>query len=263
MFWFNGDNNWRHNYAGAPQLWWPIGLLFALGIIISFGKIIRNAKIGKNILPEILLFFWLIIGLLPVVVSSESLPHSLRAIIVLPAVTIISAVGLEWLISTLGGEVSNGINRIKKELIIFLIAFFISVIAYSYNQYFLRWANHPDVYGAFNQNYVEIGNYLNSLPKETPNYVIVNAAGVDVRGIPMPIQTVMFITKTYLPKWQKEKNIYYIVPGFGSQASEIKGCAENCVIAMLESDRFLIKEFKEKIPALWIDAGPEFITLKK
>ena len=57
------------------------------------------------------------------------------------------------------------------------------------------------------QNYVEIGNYLNSLPKETPKYVIVNAAGVDVRGIPMPIQTVMFITKTYLPKWQKEKNL--------------------------------------------------------
>jgi hypothetical protein len=53
---------------------------------------------------------------------------------------------------------------------------------------------------------------LNALPKELPKYVIVKASGVLVRGIPMPAQTVMFITDSFAPEKQKEKNIFYFLP---------------------------------------------------
>ncbi|MBU2109902.1 hypothetical protein KKB71_03060, partial [Patescibacteria group bacterium] len=75
-----------------------------------------------------------------------------------------------------------------------------------------EWAYNSNTQGAFNSLDVEKARYLNSLPKDTPKYVIIQAGGVDVRGIPMPSQTVMFITKTFLPEWQKEKNIHYILP---------------------------------------------------
>src|SRR5581483_10142853 len=35
MFNFQGDGNWRHNIAGAPELWWPVGVLFLIGIGVS------------------------------------------------------------------------------------------------------------------------------------------------------------------------------------------------------------------------------------
>lgn len=40
MFNFSGDWNWRHNYAGSPMLAWPIGILFVLGLILTFKELI-------------------------------------------------------------------------------------------------------------------------------------------------------------------------------------------------------------------------------
>ena len=74
--------------------------------------------------------------------------------------------------------------------------------------------------GAFSADYVQIGRELNVLPKELPKYVIVEASGVDVRGIPMPAQTVMFITDTFTPEKQKEKNIFYVLPEQKNQIPE-------------------------------------------
>ena len=92
-------------------------------------------------------------------------------------------------------------------------AVFISLLALeAYVTYFVTWAQNPEVAGAFNQNYLEIGRELNKLPPELPKYVIVKAGGADVRGIPMPAQTIMFMTDTFLPEKQKEKNIYYVLP---------------------------------------------------
>ena len=35
MFNFHGDNNWRQNISGAPELFWPVGILFVLGILLG------------------------------------------------------------------------------------------------------------------------------------------------------------------------------------------------------------------------------------
>lgn len=192
MFWLVGDFNWRHNFSGAPQLWWPLGILFAVGLGIAFAY--RHPM-------SIFLLIWFMVALLPVVVSSEGLPHALRAIIVLPPVMIFSALGANLVL-----------EKIRKELALLLIlTITISLPVWTFNQYFLRWAKRPESYDAFAGRYTEIANYLNSLPKEPPKYVIVNAAGVQVRGIPMPAQTVMFLTDTFLPEKQKEKNIFYLL----------------------------------------------------
>ena len=66
--------------------------------------------------------------------------------------------------------------------------------------------------GAFAADYVQIGRELRNLPKELPKYVVVEAGGFDVRGLPMSAQTVMFITDTFTPEKQKGKNIFYVLP---------------------------------------------------
>ncbi|MBU2109422.1 glycosyltransferase family 39 protein [Patescibacteria group bacterium] len=226
MFFWQGDFNWRHNYAGAPELWWPVAILFLIGIIISIKNLpARNAShsdAGGRVTRYSLLVTWFVVMLLPVVISNEGLPHALRAIIVAPVAMIFAALGLDWLIEKIRKwlnlqiikypESVKQLLRIKKEAVALLFVFFTVIIIHTFIFYFFEWAYNSNTQGAFNSLDVEKARYLNSLPKDTPKYVIIQAGGVDVRGIPMPSQTVMFITKTFLPEWQKEKNIHYIFP---------------------------------------------------
>ena len=157
----------------------------------------------------VILFAWLIIAALPVVISNEGLPHALRAILMVPPVFILAGFGGIWMYE----KILATINSSKINLLHWGVAIFIIIlIIQSYQSYFIDWGKNPNVQGAFAADYVQIGRELNKLPKETPKYVIVEAGGADVRGIPMPTQTIMFITDTFTPKKQKEKNIFYILP---------------------------------------------------
>ena len=201
MFNFRGDYNWRHNIAGRPLLFWPIGILFIIGVIISIRRLSSES---------IILFSWLIIAALPIVVSNEGLPHALRAIIMIPPVFILAGFSGIYIYekiknTALINESSVRINFLRLSAAVFLII----LIIQGYKSYFIDWGKNPNVQGAFAANYVQIGRELNNLPNPPasglPKYVIVEAGGVDVRGIPMPTQTVMFITDTFTPEKQKEK----------------------------------------------------------
>lgn len=160
----------------------------------------------------LILILWLTVAGLPVIISNEGLPHALRAILVVPPVFILAATGSVWLYEQTTKYKFFTNTRIKRLINIFGVVFLSLLIFESYTTYFVRWGKNPNVAGAFSQNYVEIGKQLNTLPKELPKYVVVKANGVLVNGIPMPAQTVMFITDTYTAEKQKDKNIFYILP---------------------------------------------------
>ncbi|MFA5084100.1 MAG: glycosyltransferase family 39 protein [Candidatus Paceibacterota bacterium] len=203
MFNFTGDNNWRHNYAGRPELFWPVGILFLLGIFLGIKAIIKK----KRIFEYTVLFGWLVLAALPVIVSNEGLPHALRAILMAPPVFILAGIGGIWLYKIFFGMIQN-----KKALNIFVFVFLSLLVFEAYTTYFILWGQNRNAAGAFSADYMAIGRQLNALPKETPKYVIVKASGALVNGIPMPAQTVMFITDTFSPEKQKEKNIFYVLP---------------------------------------------------
>jgi len=201
MFNFAGDWNWRHNVAGQPELFWPVGILFLIGVFLSIKNLTKKpANDWKLSIPLV----WLVVAALPVVVSNESLPHALRSLLMIPPVFIIAGFGGLWLYE----------KAKRKRLKIFAsVLFLIFLIGQSYLNYFKTWGENLETKNAFSQNYVDIARVLNSLPKEMPKYVIVQSGGTDVRGFPMPTQTVMFLTDTFLPKNRAEKNIHYVFPG--------------------------------------------------
>jgi len=253
MFFVAGDMNWRHNLAGAPQLWWPISILFLIGIIIS----IKNLRVANYAL----LVIWFAVMLLPAVISYEGIPHALRAIIVAPAVMIFCALGLAWLIEKIILQIDKlalkfpespkQLSRIKKELLVLLFVFLITVSIQAYRQYFIQWAGGPNIYYAFNENYRELGSCVKLSSKDKKKYVIINADGAKVRGIPMPSQTVMFITDTFSPEKQKEKNIFYVLPeNIDDFMSKIKK-EKSAQIFMLENDPFLRQKLSDSIPGLF------------
>jgi hypothetical protein len=218
MFWHNGDWNQRHNLAGRPELFWPIGILFALGIVIghlhffkkSAGyheKIFGVFDATRANFAYAFLFSWFFLAALPVVVSNEGLPHALRAILMIPPVMLLAACAGLWLHET--------VRRLTQTFWIpAMSAVFLSLLALeAYTTYFSLWAAHPDTPHAFAADYTAIGRRIRALPRETPKIVVVNAGGVPVRGIPMPAQTVMYLTDTFRPEKQREKNVYYLLPG--------------------------------------------------
>ncbi|MEK7546687.1 MAG: glycosyltransferase family 39 protein [Patescibacteria group bacterium] len=233
---FAGDYNWRHNYAGNSELFWPVGILFIIGIILGIKSItstkheaLNSKQITNQNVPNnkqvsvlgfgnwnlfgisnfgfIILFLWFFLAMLPVVISNEGIPHALRSILMIPPVIMLSGIG--------GIAVYNWLKKYVKGFLLPLasIAFLAVIFFQAYYSYFIAWANNPNVQGAFAADYVALGRKLNSLPANVPKYVVVGGGGVQVNGIPMPAQTVMFITNTFLSEGQKAKNIRYILPG--------------------------------------------------
>jgi hypothetical protein len=220
MFNFVGDWNWRHNFAGRPQLFWPVGILFLIGVFLVIKSLIQNSKFKiqndnsklKNKFAFWILLTWIITTALPVVISNEGLPHALRAILMVPPVFILAGLGGVWLYEKALTKIRNN-TKVLKLILLSAFCFLLSLLVVeAYTAYFILWGKNYNVQGAFSADYVKSARELNSLPKTLPKYVVVEASGVDVRGIPMPAQTVMFITDTFTPEKQKEKNLYYVLP---------------------------------------------------
>lgn len=211
MFNIHGDDNWRHNVSGEPELFWPVGILFLAGIafgIYSLSQRGRYAARGET-LPAfglLLTFGWFALALLPAALSNEGIPHALRSILMLPPAIILAAIGGIWFYKLLTKNWGRKIAATIAAILLLGIAFF------AYVDYFFVWAENPNVAGAFNADYVTIGRAINALPAGTPKYVVVNAGGVMTRGIPMSAETTIFITDTFLPDEQQAKNVHYILP---------------------------------------------------
>ena len=241
MFNFSGDFNWRHNISGSPVLFWPIGILFLIGLAVSIKEIISKKL---SAISHWELVSWFFIMLLPGILTYESIPHSLRCIGVIPAVFIFSALGFEFLYLKTKEKIKIRKNSLSYWLIISVLTLlFLLFIFAEYSRYFILWAQNPEVENAFSKNYVEIGNYLNSLGPETQKYLIVKQVGIPVPypdGIPMPAQTPMFIERTKF----KEPRSIYLLP---ENLDEIK-IKRNGVIVLMKYDENLIFELWQKFP---------------
>jgi hypothetical protein len=130
MFNFQGDGNWRHNLAGSPMLFWPVGMLFVGGFVLSLKRY-----------P--LLLVWFFAMLLPGILTYSGIPHGVRTIGVVPVVCIFAAMaGIElyrWLET-----------RINKKVLITLCLLFLLFVTWSeFNKYFYVWAKDPNVGKAY------------------------------------------------------------------------------------------------------------------
>lgn len=207
MFFSHGDENWRHNLSGSAQLFWPVALLFAFGFLTALFFGVKNANRRILLIPAL----WFFVAALPVIISNEGIPHALRAILMLPPALLLAAWSTmeihEWLLRK---------NIHPRPCAILGTLFFIAMATNSYYAYFILWAEAPETKAAFTESSVSIAHTINALPPTIPKYVIVDAKGTSVRGIPMPAQSVMFLTESFTEKEQKEKNIHYVLPNEGA-----------------------------------------------
>ena len=203
----SGDCNPRHNYDCQPQLFWLVGIFFIIGIFISFKNIKK--------IPFALLLVWFFSMLLPSILSSEGIPHSLRSIGSLVPVYIFSGIGAFYLLLFSKEKLDkyskkekfvkykNQISRIEKELstLLFIVLIFLSYG--QFDKYFNNFANSSQTESGFNRELRDIASTLNKAPDKTKKYIIVNTNGVWIDSLPIQAQSVIFLTPNV-------KNISYL-----------------------------------------------------
>lgn len=129
-----GDINYRFNISGQPVFGWLDGVLFFIGIPLSIWLGVRGR--GLRRVAFFALPLWLLIMLVPMMLSAESLPYFQRAIGTLPAVYVFPALtlatGFEWATHGRGA-------RVRLALTMVLVVLFGWLAVRTYGDYFQRW----------------------------------------------------------------------------------------------------------------------------
>lgn len=171
MFTWKGDCNDWHNLACEPQLPLPIGVLFVAGVAVALWR------------RSFFLLIWLIVMLLPAIFAWEGTPHALRAIGAIPAVMMLAAMGADAAWRRIGNR------RIVQAA---FLALAIGAGLFEYSRYFSIWANSPGMLGRSRYRLTALAEYLNTLPEDTPRFVVLNEDETAV-------QTVIFLTREHRP----------------------------------------------------------------
>jgi len=269
MFFVKGDCNTRHNYACQPELVWPVAIFFAFGIMLTIRDLFKRTY-EKTYVP-VLLLGWLFIMSLPATLTWEGIPHALRSIGMIPPVMILAGFGCWQLMAALLNwferqktsfpEKIPQLARIQKEIKILFMALVLLIPIYTYRDYFIFWAHSTDTYYAFTTDLYHVGEFLRDKPDDVTAFVVVNTGGTEVRGIPMPAQTVMFVTNTFMETEREAKHIYYVRT---DQLDKIKiAPGQKAVISLLDgSDRATISKLKKMFPHFKTQAPSDFTILE-
>jgi 4-amino-4-deoxy-L-arabinose transferase-like glycosyltransferase len=204
MFNVSGDCNWRHNVACWPELNPLSGLAFLLGCYWLIRNLIKKTEEKPTYQ---FMAGWFLVMALPALLTNEGLPHALRSIGLIPIIFILAGSGLNLAWEWLKTKLAN-----RRFLYVILFGLLAIIMIFEGWLYFGFWAKNKNVQGAFGQPLAQIGRYLNNQPSNLNKYALVNIDGVLVNDIPMPAQTIMFLTNTYLPQEQQTKNLFYLLP---------------------------------------------------
>ncbi|MEI7554995.1 hypothetical protein [Candidatus Chlorohelix sp.] len=161
MLTFKGTDDLKYNLPGRPIFDLIPGLFFYLGVAFSLWRSLKRPAYG-------FLLCWLVVLFLPSILSEDG-NHPLRAYGILPAVMGLWAVGMNEVWNFLENRFKiNGwrVGAVLATLVVTL-AFY-----QSYTDYFDKWAKFPQLYEAFDGEYLNLANYLNSLPEDGTSRVV-------------------------------------------------------------------------------------------
>jgi 4-amino-4-deoxy-L-arabinose transferase-like glycosyltransferase len=217
MIFTKGDFDWLHNIAYRPVVFWPVAILFAAGVVVAIIAICRR----DGWFPHLLMLAWLVLGAVPAVLSSESMPSAIRSILMIPAIFTLAAVGAyrgyEWLAPRVERLAPQQAMRAASAVLFLALSF------ECYYSYFDVWAKDPNVPITFDGASVDIVNHIKALPETAPKYVVPVSPGAGI-GVPPPAQTVMFMTQSYTARQREETNIHYVIRQTGDKEDGIDFC---------------------------------------
>ena len=165
MFNVHGDENYRQNLGGAPELNIFVGLMFLFGIILCLTRLNKTRYFGLLVVFAVML--------LPEVLTAEGIPHALRAIGAMPEALILAAVGIDYMLER--WYATFPINAAARSAGLGIVVVLLLLSLYQgYEQYFVAWANSPQTYAAYAEDASSIGHYIIAHPFKGTRYVLID-----------------------------------------------------------------------------------------
>ncbi len=240
-----GDLNWRHNISGFPFLSQLVSPFFSIAlIVVTFfaAWYIFTPRKRSKFWKYCLLAGWFWGMLIPVITTAEGIPHGLRSIGTMPAVFIISALGLYWC-----GEIFLKLrSRIKfpiSGLEIFgfkllIVCFGAALVLQTYLLYFVYAYNSPDNFYSFRSDLTVVSNYLVQHCDKIQTYLILDKFSV---------QTTDYLTSNQHGNFNDKCNVPYIQVD-PENSWELIGLKPSDEIVFTQSSLFDTKKFKQYHP---------------
>ena len=275
QFFYKGDMNWRHNLPPNSQLFAPIALLFLVGIVYIFSKMIigiivvfkTSSKNKKADLSddEVVKFgtilAWFLIMLSPAFLTVEGLPHALRSIGSLPVAYLIASIPLVFLLKRSYSLPSSSkktapfLGGLTKILVFSTLAL---TLIYNSVNYFVIWGESTEAAHAFEKRLVNIGQYLGNSKKDNQYLIVNQEAKIIETGYPVSLETIKFFN------YNKNKQVIYLHP---EELNKIK-IQKDTEIILQKTDPELIKklEYQYSLKAISIPDKTlpeiEFVVLR-
>ncbi len=158
LFTIQGDMTWRYNVAGRPFLGPLMGILFLAGVLLAVYYTFSRRKDIRFGAASFLALAWLIVGFLPVLLTGPDLSMT-QAIGIQPVLYLFPALALVTI-----GRISIGKRQIadSRWATVFLFLLFFGTAVITYRDYFITWANNPDVRVQYETTMVTAIDYLNT-----------------------------------------------------------------------------------------------------
>jgi uncharacterized membrane protein len=173
MFNLRGDENFLHNLGGQPLLNVFVGLMFILGIMVCLVRLHRPKYRTLLIL--------LVAALTPALLAEASAPDANAALLALPVVMVIAAVGVNYMLDYWTGTFP--LNAAARDSGLAAIVMVLIISAYQgYSQYFVAWAQSPQTEQAFRTDLTELAKFINRDRFSGQRYVIADAESNRVIG---------------------------------------------------------------------------------
>jgi hypothetical protein len=146
MPYFTGDPEWRYNVAGRPLFASPVGLLVYAGLGLAIWRIRRQP----------IYVLWLavaLVGLIPSLFTVQA-PSFLRSIVILPAVMLFIAIGVE----RIAGLIARG--HASQATWVFGLIAIVATAATDWPAYFIDWPQNDEVNSIYRDDLEQLATYL-------------------------------------------------------------------------------------------------------
>ena len=151
-----GDQFLAYNIPGRPVLDGITAVFFLAGLGISIWRWRQPAYA--------FLLLWFGVGIIPSLITGAT-ANTTRNMAALPAVYLLPAVGF-WAIAT---GVMAKFDWVKRPFVVGTAVLWLFLVSWNTTQdYFVRWANMPDVRGAYQVNLIDSLNHVAQTDPDTP-----------------------------------------------------------------------------------------------
>ncbi|MDE0068503.1 MAG: hypothetical protein OXO48_02220 [Caldilineaceae bacterium] len=158
-FGFLGDSYWWQNLPGRPLLNAAEAIIFWLGVVTAIMR-------WRHPVYRLLLL-WLVVLLLPAMLSRDNVPHTLRMIGAAPAVYLLAASGAWETLDFLKAQLKRRGASWAAGSVVAMVPLLLLIKGWSTHRlYFQEWAPARQIYEAYEAEWTDLTQALNELPYE-------------------------------------------------------------------------------------------------